>query len=96
MPRNGEQDDRVLSASRALAEDLVRHLTTPRLHPAFDPDLNGLADAEDACAAAVDEAHTLDVRLDLLQRELQDLRGLAVQQQDLLKRLIDILAGPQG
>ena len=96
MPREERPDEGVLTASRAMAEDLVRHLSAPKLHPAFDPDLNGLAAAEAACQAEVAAAETVAIRLDLLVREVQELRGLAVCQQDLLKRLIDILSGPVG
>lgn len=66
------------------------------LHPAFDPDLNGLSAAEDAIDAELDRVNPIELRLSALQDQVLELRNLAICQQDLLKRLLDVLAGPVG
>lgn len=61
------------------------------LHPAFDPDVWQIAQAEEILVAASDV--TIDQRLDALCDLLIDLRREQQRQADLIDRLLQIIAG---
>ena len=65
----------------------------PRLHPAFDPDSYSLQEAEETLDGAMEQALSVEGRLDGLACVVLGLRREVQAQRLLLERLVAILGG---